>query len=206
MEAMSRTPGPRVAGDRSAAAYAVIDFETSSLSPKDGRAVEMAIVLTDTAGMVVHEWDSLFNPEGDVGATHIHQISQDEADSAPRFSDVADEVVDLLQGVALVAHNASFDLPFLRMELERAGIDVPDIESVTWCTYKSSRYYLPLLERRKLSDCCAAAGVSVIGAHTALGDTRATAKLLAYYLSADVDPEPRPDHVELPARARDLAW
>ena len=202
----SRTPGPRVAGDRSHAAYAVLDFETSSLSAKDGRAVELAIVLTDAQGAVVHEWDSLLNPDGDVGATWIHQITPDIVVDAPRFADIAGEVVDLLRGVALVAHNSAFDLPFLRMELERAGVDVPDIESVTWCTYTSSRYYLPSLEGRKLGDCCAAAGVSVVGAHTALGDTRATAQLLAYYLSESVEPQPHPDHTSLPERARALAW
>lgn len=193
-------------GDRATAAYAVIDFETSGFSPKANRAVEMAVVLTDIHGVVVHEWDSLLNPRGSVGATWVHHITEEDVADAPHFEDVADTVVGLLRGVALVAHNASFDLPFLRAELEAAAWQVPDIESVALCTYRASSHYFPDLDRRTLADCCAAAGVTISGAHTALGDTRATAKLLANYLSPDSPPAPRPADLALPAAARALGW
>lgn len=202
----SRTPGPRAQGDRSAAAFAVIDFETSGFSPKADRAVEMAIVLTDMRGDVVHEWDTLLNPGGSVGATRVHHITQSDVADAPSFEEVAETVVGLLHGAAIVAHNASFDLPFLRAELEAASWQVPDIESVTLCTYRASSFYLPDLDRRTLADCCAAVGVEIDGAHTALGDTRATAKLLAAYLAPDVPPAPRPADLALPAAARALGW
>jgi DNA polymerase-3 subunit epsilon len=80
----------------------------------------------------------------------------------------------------LVAHNASFDVPFLRAEFERAGVAMPEVAEL--CTLRESRLHLPDLLRRKLADCCSAAGVTLSGAHSALGDARATAELLGCYI------------------------
>ena len=52
------------------------------------------------------------------------------------------------------------------------------------CTLEHSQHHLPHLSRRRLGDCCAAAGVRLDGAHAALADATATAGLLAWYLRA----------------------
>src|SRR4051794_30658077 len=54
--------------------FAVIDVETTGLSANSHRILEMAIVRTDSGGQVLDEWACRFDPEGPVGATHIHGI------------------------------------------------------------------------------------------------------------------------------------
>ena len=162
--------------------YAVLDVETTGFTPATDRVVEIAVVHTDPDGTVTDEWHTLLDPDGaDVGPTHVHGIERADVDGAPRLAQVAAELVSRLDRRVLVAHNAEFDLAFLRAELERAGAAAPS-PVVHLCTLTASRLHLPALRWRKLADCCAAAGVEQSDAHAALGDARATAALLGHYL------------------------
>ena len=66
------------------------------------------------------------------------------------------------------------------------------------CTLDASQTYLPHLDRRRLPDCYYASGITLQHAHSALGDTRATAALLRSYLDSNFGFPTRPD----PTRAR----
>jgi DNA polymerase-3 subunit epsilon len=182
--------------------FTVFDVETTGLYAVHHRIVEIAVVRTDSRGRIVDEWATLLNPGASVGPTHIHGITNADIRRAPRFADVAGELAARLSGRALVAHNAPFDLAFLRLEFARAGFELPAAPYL--CTLAASRIYLPDLSRRRLVDCCQAAGVDLYDAHSALGDARATALLLAHYLRPGAS-QPA-EHRELPARARSLAW
>jgi len=162
--------------------FAVVDVETTGLSPKRDRILELAIVRVDARGTIVDEWVQRFDPEGPVGATHIHGITETDVVGMPLFSAVAPAVVSRIAGLPVIAHNAKFDLAFLRNELTGAGWSVPWMSS--YCTLDASHTYLPDLDRRRLVDCCWAAGVHLTDAHSALGDARATAGLLRAYLVA----------------------
>ena len=151
--------------------------------------LELALVTVGATGRVMDEWSTRINPQGPVGATHIHGITQADVANAPVFTDVLAEVTLRLRGAAVVAHNASFDLAFLRAEFARAGWKMPFLPCL--CTLEASSYYLPTLQRRRLSDCCEAAGVRQGQAHAALGDAKATAGLLQHFLSPQVRPTPR---------------
>ncbi|MFB8385573.1 histone-like nucleoid-structuring protein Lsr2 [Microbacterium sp. NPDC055910] len=182
------TAAPTIAATRPIAAstsavphFAIVDVETTGLSPRQNRIVELAVIRVDGEGNVVDEWSTRFNPEGLVGATHIHGITQADVAGAPLFRDVAARLIPYISGVPIAAHNANFDLAFLRAEFQRAGWDTPWIP--TFCTLDGSREYLPDLDRRRLADCCWAAGVPLENAHSALGDARATAGLLRFYLA-----------------------
>lgn len=186
--AMSPTqaaPAPKADRSRSAGAplYAVIDVETTGLSARRDRIIELAIVRTDAEGTIVDEWVTRFNPEGPVGATHIHGIRDQDVASSPLFRDLAPTIAAGLTGVTIVAHNARFDLAFLRAEFENAGWQLPYLKSI--CTMDASHHYLPDLQRRRLIDCCWSAGIELTDAHSALGDARAAAGLLRAYLTAD---------------------
>ena len=92
-------------------AYAVIDFETTGVMPERGdRVAEVGIVLTDDAGRIEFEWTTLVNPQRDVGASHIHGLRARDLIDAPTFSDVADDILELLAGRTVTAHNAVFDM------------------------------------------------------------------------------------------------
>lgn len=186
------------------AGFAVIDVETTGLSPTAHRVVELAIVRTDLSGRVLDEWSTRFNPEGPVGATHIHGITQRDVAHAPRFGELIPQITSRLSGHAVVAHNAKFDLAFLRNEYARAGWGMPWLPAL--CTLEASNHYLPHIDRRRLVDCCWAAKVRLDGAHSALGDARGVAGLLAHYMDPAVKPRPHADHLALPNQARAVTW
>jgi DNA polymerase-3 subunit epsilon len=184
--------------------FAVIDVETTGLRPNYDRILEVAVVRTDQCGRIEDEWTTLVNPAGPVGATHVHGITAADVRRAPGFVEVLGELNFLLTGRAVVAHNARFDVAFVRGEYERAGWALPPVPVL--CTLNTSKTYLPSLARRRLADCCAAAGIEVRDAHSALGDARATAALLAFYLDPGTGRRPAREHLELPARAAMVVW
>lgn len=189
---------------RSLGGFAVIDVETTGLSPQGDRILELAIVRTDCGGRVLDEWVTRFNPEGPVGATHIHGITQADVARAPVFPEVILELNARLAGLAMVAHNARFDMAFIRNEFARAGWALPSLPSL--CTLDASRFYLPDLDRRRLPDCCTASGIRLLDAHSAMGDARATATLLASYLDPNFGYPPLPEHMALPTEALAVIW
>lgn len=155
--------------------FAVVDVETTGLHPgRSDRIVEVGLVILDERFRQVYEWQTLVNPKRDLGPTGIHGITTGMVLAAPAFGDIAGALQQLLQGANLVAHNAAFDVAFLRSEFKRACCGWPEIEGL--CTMTLATYQgLP----RSLAGACAATGIRHEGAHSALGDARATAALLA---------------------------
>jgi len=184
--------------------FAVVDVETTGLSAQSHRVVEVAVVTTDPWGRVLDEWSTRINPQGPVGATHIHGITDADVANAPVFADVIAQLNQRLAGAAVAAHHATFDLAFLRAEYRRAGWEMPHLPAL--CTLEASDYHLPMLDRRRLADCCWAVGRPLTGAHSALGDARATAMLLAAYMHPHVGKPPLPQHLSLPTEALSVPW
>jgi DNA polymerase III subunit epsilon len=184
--------------------YAVLDVETTGLSPLHHRVLEVAVVRTDARGRVLGEWVQRVHPDGPVGATHVHGITDADVAGAPRFGDVLPTLNAWLAGAVLVAHNARFDLAFLRAEYAYQGWALPWLPSL--CTLEASGHYLPALDRRRLADCCAAARVRLDGAHSALGDARATAALLGHYLDPRSGVPPRDTDLAMVREAGTVRW
>lgn len=174
--------------------FIVIDVETTGLSPKSERIIEIAL-LEFRDGVIFREFVSRFDPEGPVGATEIHGITAEDVANAPKFAEKSEEILNFIQGKTLVAHNARFDLAFLRNEMMYSGYEISWMPAV--CTFEASRYYFPHLERRKLIDCCNEAEISLNDAHSALGDATATGMLMNFYLSPTKHPRPRHEDVIL---------
>jgi DNA polymerase-3 subunit epsilon len=174
--------------------FIVLDVETTGLNPEENRIVEICLVTVEN-GEVTEIWSTYFNPEGPVGKTEIHGITDFDVRNAPLFKDKISEIEKRITGTVIVAHNARFDLAFLRSEFERAGIQSPWLPSI--CTLQVSNYYQPHLPRRRLADCCDDLGIQIEGAHSASGDSLATAKLFHYYMSSDKEPKPKKEHLDL---------
>lgn len=184
--------------------FVIIDVETTGLSSAAHRVLELAIVRTDAYGHVLEEWSCRFNPQGPVGASHIHGIHDRDVANAPLFADVLPQVSVRLAGAAVAGHNVRFDLAFLRAEYARAGWSLPSLPSL--CTLEASYDYLPQLDRRRLADCCAATGIGLENAHSALGDARATATLLRSYLDPHYGRPPHPEHLAVAAQGLAITW
>ena len=107
----------------------------------------------------------------------MHGIDDADVAAAPRFEEIADEVLALLDGAVFVAHNAEFDLQMLQHACARAGTEY-DPPAVA-CTLEAFRLLEPLADNHRLQSICERRGIVLDGAHEALSDVLATAGLLA---------------------------
>ena len=91
--------------------YAVVDFETTGLSPAKGdRAIEIGLVHVSPDGTLEDEHETLIHVDRSVGASWVHHITARELLHAPDFEGIAHELRDLLAGIANEdAHSALSD-------------------------------------------------------------------------------------------------
>ena len=166
---------------------AALDFETTGLSAERGdRAIEVAVV-RGRYGESPRRWSALMDPGRAVDATEIHGITDDMVRGQPTFADLAPTLSGLLDGAVLVAHNAEFDLSFLRMEYARATHSPPVVPVLD--TLGLSRRVLTL-PSNSLGAVCAHFGVSRSRAHRALEDAAATWEI-AWHILSRADPDQR---------------
>ncbi len=196
----ARASRPSAISPQSQRGFAVIDLETTGLHlDYHHRVLEIAIVTLGPDGERQADWHTLLNPERDVGASHIHGIRASDVEAAPRFSDIAGDVVAQITGRVLVAHNLRFDLGFLASELKLAGADLGVTDGV--CTLGlSSRF--GIVGQRDLPACCAAFGIELDDHHSALADAAASAMLLRAYMKLAGSLEP----FTTASPVRDVPW
>ncbi|GAA1867018.1 hypothetical protein GCM10009715_12800 [Paeniglutamicibacter psychrophenolicus] len=168
--------------------FAVIDTETTGLFPGNhDRIAEIAVITLDRSGTVLDRWETLVNPERDLGKQSIHGIRAKDILEAPRFVDIAQELDWRLSGTIVVAHNLGFDVRFLGAEFQRAGLALPDFYLPRGlCTMQMAHEYLPGAGR-SLQDCCDSFSIELRHAHSAGDDAEATAVLLSRYMELDPD-------------------
>src|SRR6266536_870034 len=162
--------------------FAALDLETTGLSPRSDRVIEVAVVCLNPSGAVVSEFCTLVNPQRDIGPTRIHGLRASDVAGAPCFADVAGQLIRHVAGRLLIGHNLQFDLRFLDAEPDRLGVRLPG-QLPGLCTMRLAGRYLDGLAGRTLAACCAAGNVPLTQAHCALADARAVVGLLAVYRS-----------------------
>ena len=167
--------------------FAVVDVETSGLDPHRHRLLQVGVVLLDGNGTVIDRWSSLVRPRSRwldrVGPTQLHGITRRAVRSAPPAGEVLTRLAQSLDGAIFVAHNAPFDLAFLRAAAADANIHLPI--DATLCTLQLSRRLDP--ERRlshRLGEICQRYGIDLVRPHDALADADATAVVLGHLLAA----------------------
>ena len=159
--------------------FAVVDVETTGFSPLRGdRIVEIAVVRL--SGDETTEYVTLVNPLRDVGPTHVHGLTDEDVADAPMFQEIVGDLLELLDGAVMVAHNVQFDREFISAEFSAAGVFLPAVPSL--CTLELAYRLQPGLLSHRLATCCASLGVPYQATHSALGDARAEAELLRRYL------------------------
>ena len=157
---------------------AVIDFETTGMSPTMGsRATEVAIVLLE-AGQVVDRFQSLMNARVHIPAfiTSLTGISNAMVAAAPAAERVMRDASRFVGSAPMVAHNAAFDAKFWQAELARA--DEPAAHAFA-CTLLVSRRLYPQAPSHRLGVLVDYHGLPRAGrAHRALADAEMAAALL----------------------------
>ena len=159
---------------------AVIDFETTGMSPGSGaRATEVAIVLLQD-GQVVDRFSSLMRTGAWISPfiTRLTGITNAMVASAPEAAGVMREAARFVGNAPLVAHNAAFDRKFWQAELALAGLPAPQPFA---CTVLLSRRLHPQAPSHQLGTLIDFHGLARTGvAHRALADAEMAASLLAH--------------------------
>lgn len=102
----------------------VLDTETTGLSAEDGhRIIEIGCIEVFNRRLTGRSLHLYLDPERDIddGALAVHGLTRERLRGEPRFADVAERVLDFVDGAQLLIHNAPFDLGFLDAELARVG-------------------------------------------------------------------------------------
>jgi DNA polymerase-3 subunit epsilon len=102
----------------------VLDTETTGLSAAGGdRIIEIGCVELLNRKLTGNNLHFYLNPQRDSheDALKVHGISNEFLRDKPKFAEVAQEIVDYLQGAEIIIHNAAFDVGFLNKELELTG-------------------------------------------------------------------------------------
>lgn len=155
----------------------VLDVETTGLSPARGdRVIEIGAVVVE-GERFVDEFTTLIRTDHPIhwAAQKVHGISDAMLQGAPCPQDVWPEFARFIGSSTLIAHNASFDLGFLRQEFSRLGLSLPNAHH---CTLSLSRRRLPHLPNHRLETVAR----HLLGGipedcrlHRALGDARLAA-------------------------------
>lgn len=161
--------------------YAIIDVETTGGVARFERITEIAIVLHD-GDRVVDTFSTLLNPERSIPwqITQLTGITDEMVASAPKFFEVAKQIVQLTEGKIFVAHNAAFDYSFVREEFARLGYD---FQRRQLCTVRLARKVFPGLPSYSLSNLKKHFQIQADKSHRALDDTLATTQIFEMMLA-----------------------
>jgi DNA polymerase-3 subunit epsilon len=156
--------------------WAVIDVETSGFRPGQARIISLAALALDADGRVEESVVSLLNPGVDPGPTHVHGLTVAMLEDQPQFADIVGEVVKLLHGRTLVAHNVAFDYAFLAAEAEIADAELP-VDTVM-CTVELARRLGLGVDNLRLETLAAHWGVAQQRPHDAFDDALVLTRVL----------------------------
>ena len=131
------------------AVFTAFDTETSGITPKTSRIIEIGAVRFTKDG-IISKWTRLFDPNQILSPFIINltHISQEMVDAADPIEMHIRNFLKFLDTSIIVAHNAQFDLNFLNAECENCGLPVTKNHAVD--TLQLSRIIFPEAERHKL--------------------------------------------------------
>lgn len=152
--------------------YVVLDFETTGFSARDDEIIEIGLVKYFGSDEV-ESFNTLVKPDQFVPqkVTSITGITNEDVSNAPRLKDVLQKVDSIIGKSLIVAHNAKFDVEFLRAAYGKYGI-VSEIRYVD--TLELSRKLFPSLPNHKLATIIQEFGFGETQTHRALDDVHAT--------------------------------
>lgn len=165
--------------------YAIVDIETTGGSARLEKITEIAIYLHD-GEKVTAEYSTLVNPERNIPyfITNLTGITNEMVENAPRFCEIAKDVVQLTEGRTFVAHNARFDYSFIRQEFKSLGYNY---KRNILDTVSLSRKLFPGRRSYSLGNICRDLKITITGRHRAAGDALATVRLFEMLLRRDIE-------------------
>jgi len=159
-------------------AFAVVDVETTGMRASgDDRITEIAVVLVHGERRELL-FESLINPGRPIPAmiSSMTGITDTMVRAAPRFEEVAGQVLDALAGRVFVAHNARFDWGFVSAEVRRARDQ--RLDGARLCTVRLARRLVQGATSCSLGALTERFAFENPVRHRAAGDALVTAQLL----------------------------
>ncbi|MCG6915003.1 3'-5' exoribonuclease, partial [bacterium BMS3Abin03] len=159
------------------AEFSVIDVETTGLSARTNRIIEIGIVKVKNL-KVTDRYETLINPGTYIPdyITQLTGITEEDVFDAPFFEDIAEEVKQFIGDSVLSGHNLPFDHSFFSSEFLRCGLEPLYNEQV--CTLKIARRIFPELKSKSLSSVTQFLNLRNPSSHRALADAEVTARIL----------------------------
>lgn len=163
--------------------FAIVDIETTGDRPKSYKIIEIAIVLHDGT-KTLDTFHSLVNPEEKITPfiSRLTGIKDKDVEKAPKFYEIAKDIIEFTKDTVFVAHNVSFDYSVVRNEYKRLGYD---FRMNHLCTVQTSRILIPGYKSYGLKNLTKTLGIEFTGHHRALADTEATAKIFEILFDKD---------------------
>ena len=162
------------------ATYVVFDLETTGFSPDKNRIIEIGAVKVEQ-GVITDKFSTFVNPEEPIPfrIEELTSIKDEMVIDAPKIEEILPEFMKFCEGAVMVAHNAEFDMSFIKKNCERQGLPcgftVVD-------TVALARVLLPNLNRFKLDTVAKALGVSLDNHHRAVDDAGCTAEIFVKFI------------------------
>lgn len=156
--------------------FAAIDFETANWQPGSVCAVGVVVM---NRGETEDQFYSLICPVPNFYSRKniaVHGLTREDTDDAPAFPTVWREIVPMIKGMPLVAHNSVFDEGCLKAVHALYEMEYPDYRF--YCTCRLARKFFKGLENYRLPTVSAHCGFDLLRHHHALADAQAAAIIM----------------------------
>ncbi len=166
--------------------FCVIDLETTGGNPKSDQIIEIGLVQIKNKEITKSK-NFLINPEMTIPdfIQKLTSIKQDDIKDCPTIQEIIDEVLSFIGDRILVAHNTSFDIPFLNGILKKLG--KKELQNKVLCTNVMTKYLIPEIMNSNLNYMSQLFNIEHVKAHRAIEDAKATAILLLKYLDIFIE-------------------
>ncbi len=160
--------------------YCVLDLETTGLSFRTEKITEIGIMKVKD-GEVIDEFSCFVNPEKPIPpkVVEVTNITDDMVKDAETIEQVLPKVIEFIGDSVLVAHNADFDIGFLKYNAKQQGLS---IENTYIDTLRLAKDLFPDYKKYKLGKIAENLGIVVEVAHRALDDVDTTVKVFRHML------------------------
>lgn len=159
--------------------FVVVDLETTGTDPRNDAITEIG-ALRVRAGVVIGEFQTFVNPQRPIPSyvQSLTGITDRTVRDAPPIAVVLPTFLDFARGATFVAHNARFDIGFLKAQAAKLGEPWPRAEVIDTLALARSLYGRDEVRNHRLGTLAQFVGSPVTPDHRALTDARATVDLL----------------------------
>ena len=155
--------------------YCVLDLETTGFSFRTEKITEIGIMKVKN-GEVIDEFECFVNPEKPIPqrVVEVTHITDDMVKDAETIDKVLPKVLKFVGDSVIVAHNADFDVGFLKYNAKQLGLS---LENTYLDTLRLAKELFPDYKKYKLGVIAENLGIEVLVAHRALDDVDTTVKV-----------------------------